>query len=75
VADAAGGRAQSTATGERADRLLAYKNEISGFCAAIRVGRPLLCGPDRAVHSAMACIRADEAVHQKTRLTVAAATT
>jgi predicted dehydrogenase len=69
VADAAG-RTQ-TATGERVDRLLAYKNEISGFCAAIRVGRPLLCGADRAIHSAAACIRADEAVQQKTRLLVA----
>ena len=46
-------------------------NEISGFCAAIRVGRPLRCGADRAIHSAAACIRADEAVQQKTRLLVA----
>jgi predicted dehydrogenase len=69
VADASG-RAQ-TATGEHVDRLLAYKNEISGFCAAVRVGRPLLCGADRAIHSAAACIRADEAVQQKTRLLVA----
>jgi predicted dehydrogenase len=68
VADAAGRSA--TATGERADRLAAYKAEISGFCAAIRVGRPLLCGADRAIHSAAACIRADEAVQQKTRLLV-----
>jgi predicted dehydrogenase len=68
VADAAGRSA--TATGERVDRLAAYKAEISGFCAAIRVGRPLLCGADRAIHSAAACIRADEAVQQKTRLAV-----
>jgi predicted dehydrogenase len=69
VADAAG-RAQSS-SGQRIDRLLAYRNEISGFCAAIRVGRPLACGPERAVHSATACIRADEAVQQKSRLLVA----
>jgi predicted dehydrogenase len=69
VADASGRTA--TSTGERVDRLLAYKAEISGFCAAIRVGRPLLCGADRAIHSAAACIRADEAVQQKTRLLIA----
>ena len=48
VADAAGRSA--TATGERADRLAAYKAEISGFCAAIRVGRPLSVRP-RSRHS------------------------
>jgi predicted dehydrogenase len=78
VADAAGRRATSASasgSGDRADRLAAYRSEISGFCSAIRVGRPLLCGPDRAIHSAAACIRADEAVQQKARLLVAAATT
>ena len=33
----------------RRDRLLAYRNEISGFCAAIRTGAPLACGPDKAM--------------------------
>ena len=70
VADAAGSRSSAAATGERADRLAAYKAEISTFCANIRVGTPLLCGPERAIHSAAACIRADEAVQQKTRLAV-----
>jgi hypothetical protein len=27
------------------DRLLSYRNEISEFCAAIRTGKPLRCGP------------------------------
>jgi predicted dehydrogenase len=73
VADAGGRQAVSTAataTGGNLDRLAAYRNEISGFCASVRTGSPLACGPDRAMHSALACIRAFDAVEQKTRLSV-----
>jgi predicted dehydrogenase len=66
TADAAGGAKAGTA--DTTDRLWAYRGEISTFCSAIRVGTPLACGPDRAFHSASACLRADEAVAQKTRL-------
>jgi predicted dehydrogenase len=55
---------------EKMDRTAAYRLEVSGFCAAIRTGKPLACGPDRAIGSAKACIRAAEAVEKKTRLTV-----
>jgi predicted dehydrogenase len=44
--------------------------EIQGFCSAIRVGKPLLCGPDRAIESAKSCILANQAVEKKTRLTL-----
>jgi predicted dehydrogenase len=47
---------------------LAYRHEIAGFCAAIREGAPLRCGPEKALGSAGACIRAEEAGYQKTRL-------
>ena len=68
VADAAGrGQAGATSTG---DRLVAYRNEISGFCAAVRTGRPLACGPDRAMGSARACIAAVEAVSSRTRVPI-----
>ena len=43
---------------------------IQRFCSAIRVGTPLACGPDKAIDSARACIRANEAIKQKTRLTI-----
>jgi predicted dehydrogenase len=60
--------------GEGADRLAdkrdAYRREISGFCAAVRTGTPLACGPERARHSAHACLRANEAVAAKARLTL-----
>jgi predicted dehydrogenase len=55
---------------ERIERTAAYRLEVSGFCASVRTGKPLLCGPERAVGSAKACIRANEAVEKKTRLTV-----
>jgi predicted dehydrogenase len=66
TADAAGSAAAGTVTA--AERLVAYTNEISSFCAAIRVGTPPACGVDRAMHSAAACLRAGDAVQQKARL-------
>lgn len=68
TADAAG--KSNSASGEKVDRLASYRNEVSGFCAAVRVGRPLACGPDRAVKSARACIIANESVEKKARLAV-----
>jgi len=66
TADAAG--AARAGTADTADRLAAYKHEISAFCSAVRVGTPLPCGPERAFHSASACLLANEAVAQKARL-------
>jgi predicted dehydrogenase len=43
---------------------------IQRFCSAVRVGTPLTCGADKAFDSARACIRANEAIKQKTRLTI-----
>jgi predicted dehydrogenase len=72
AADAAGRPAVggSTGTGQPAERLSAYKAEVSGFCSAVRVGTPLRCGPDRAIGSAVACITAVDAVAQKARLPI-----
>jgi predicted dehydrogenase len=52
------------------DKRLPSRLEISGFCAAVRVARPLACGPERAVHSARACILANQAIAEKTRVLV-----
>ena len=73
VADAAGKSATGTTSGGNPDRLVAYRNEISSFCTTIRTGRPLACGPDRAIGSARACFSAFEAVEQKGRLPIDAA--
>jgi predicted dehydrogenase len=55
---------------DKVDRVAAYRSEVSGFCAAVRVGKPLACGPERALQSARACIRAHEAIEKKTRIAV-----
>jgi predicted dehydrogenase len=71
AADAAGRQqTASAATQTTAERLSSYRLEISGFCASVRTGAPLACGPERASHSAKACIRAWEAVEKKTRVLI-----
>jgi predicted dehydrogenase len=44
--------------------------QIQRFCSAIRVGTPLACGPEKAMLSARACIRANESIKQKARLSI-----
>ena len=44
--------------------------EIQRFCSAVRTGKPVACGPEKAIASALPCIRANEAIKQKTRLVV-----
>ena len=69
AADAAGGRtAGSRSTTERTS---AYRLEISEFCASVRTGRPVRCGPEKAMGSARACIAAHESIEKKTRVTLA----
>jgi predicted dehydrogenase len=53
-----------------ANRPSATRQEISRFCSAVRVGTPVACGPREAMHSARACIRANEAIQKKARLDV-----
>ncbi|HXG70983.1 MAG TPA: hypothetical protein VNJ04_10300, partial [Gemmatimonadaceae bacterium] len=48
----------------------ATRQELSRFCAAVRGGAPVACGPLEASHSARACIRGNEAIKQKKRLEV-----
>lgn len=67
----AGGAAQGVvAPGATIDRASASTLEVSGFCSAIRVGTPLACGPEKAMHSARACIAANDAIAKKTRLMI-----
>jgi predicted dehydrogenase len=66
----AAARAGATAaSGGRADRRVATRRQIERFCAAIRVGRPIACGPDRALASARPCIAASEAIEPAGRRT------
>jgi len=67
----AGARPASTsAGGDAALRPQATRFQMQRFCSAIRVGTPLACGPDKAFGSARACIRANEAIKTKTRVTI-----
>ncbi len=52
-----------------ADRPSATSFESARFCEAIRVGKPIACGPERALHSARACILANDAIAKKMPLT------
>ncbi len=71
-ADAAGaGKGVGAASGG-GDRLAAYRLEVSGFCAAIRTGAALKCGPERALASARACIAGFDAIETKTRVEIKA---
>ena len=60
--------ASATSTGSNGPRPI--RIEIQRFCSAIRTGKPVACGPEKAIASARPCIRANEAIKQKTRLVV-----
>jgi hypothetical protein len=49
---------------------VASRNEIARWAAAIRSRAPLLCGPERAIGSAKACIVANEAIQKGQKLKV-----
>ena len=70
--DAAGSAVGAGALAGRGDRNLAYKNEVSGFCAAVRTGSPLKCGAERALGSARACITGFEAIDTQKRIEIKA---
>jgi predicted dehydrogenase len=51
-------------------RITSSRLQISTFCAAIRNGAPLACGPVKAIRSAKACLRAQESALKKEPLAV-----
>jgi predicted dehydrogenase len=57
-----GGTAPQTSGAVPTQRRVPTRRQIERFCAAIRVGTPLACGPDKAMGSARACIRANEVI-------------
>lgn len=68
--EAAGG--SWTAGQTMQERVNAYALQVSGFCASIRTGVPLKCGPELAAGSARACLAAQEAMDKKARVAVPA---
>ena len=65
------GRTINAAGAAPAERNSAYRNEVSEFCAAIRTGTPLRCGPEKAMRSAVSIITANRSAEQKARLVIA----
>ena len=73
TADAAGSaKGVGAGAGGGVDRLAAYRYEVDGFCAAIRTGAALKCGPKAAMGSARACIAGFEAIDTKQRVVLKA---
>ena len=50
------------------DRNISYRNEIAEFCASVRTGRPVRCGPEKARQSARAVLLANQAAVRGQRL-------
>jgi predicted dehydrogenase len=68
-ADAAGSaHGAGSGAGGGVDRLAAYRYQIDGFCAAVRTGTKLKCGPEAAMASARACIAGFEAIETRQRV-------
>jgi predicted dehydrogenase len=67
--DAAGRTVNAPTTGQN-DKGSAYQNEQAEFCASIRTGKPVRCGPEKAMKSAIACLTANRSAEQKARLVI-----
>jgi len=58
------------AQGGTADRNVSYKNEVAEFCAAVRTGSPIRCGPEKAMRSAVAILTGNASAEKQTRLEI-----
>lgn len=67
-AGAARGGTSASGT-QQVERRLATRRQIERFCAAVRVGMPVACGPDKAIGSARACILANTSIVEKASAT------
>lgn len=65
------GRTVNASGGTQPNKAGAYQNEQAEFCAAIRTGKPVRCGPEKAMQSAIACLTANRSAEQKARLVLA----
>jgi predicted dehydrogenase len=67
------GRTVNAATQAQTDRGTSYRNEIAEFCGSVRTGRPVRCGPEKAMQSAVAVLAANRAAEKRARLEITAA--
>ena len=52
------------------ERNSSYKNEIAEFCAAVRTGSPIRCGPEKAMKSALAILTGNRSGEQQAKLSI-----
>ena len=64
------GRSAGAPAADGNEKSNAYKLEIAEFCSAVRTGSPIRCGPQKAMRTAIACLTANRAADQKTRLEI-----
>lgn len=62
------GRTVNSATTGQVDRNISYRNEIAEFCASVRTGKPVRCGPEKAMQSARTVFTANRAAEKGQRL-------
>ncbi|MBI1764598.1 MAG: Gfo/Idh/MocA family oxidoreductase [Acidobacteria bacterium] len=68
------GRTVNAATAGQVDRNISYRNEIAEFCASVRTGKPVRCGPQKAMQSALAVLTANQAAEKRARVEIKPAT-
>jgi predicted dehydrogenase len=66
----AAGRTVNAPAGSQNDKASAYQIEQAEFCAAIRTGKPVRCGPEKAMKSAISCLTANRSAEEKARLVI-----
>jgi len=64
------GRTVNVSTQGTIDRDISYRNEIAEFCASIRTGAPVRCGPEKAMGSAIAILTANRSAESHQRLEI-----
>ena len=64
------GRTVNAQGGATVDQNVSYKNEVAEFCAAVRTGSPIRCGPEKAMKSAVAILTGNRAAEQQARLEI-----
>jgi predicted dehydrogenase len=55
------------------DWRIAFRTEIWNFCSAVRRGSPLFCGPERALNAAAVALAGNNAIDERTRVEIPAA--
>lgn len=63
-----GGRTIDASSTTQTERAMAYRNEIAEFCSSVRTGKPVRCGPEKAMKSALACIMANRSAETGARI-------